>query len=212
MTTDNNNMNGKKNTAVFDSDVPSGSVSETISKEPNKLVEIKAPELDTQNKEEKPQADSQSKPQVEKSQAGIPQTGIPSRTPRRKRKPIGTGDILSAPRREGYVRRFVNDTKGGQRIQNFLDAGYEFVFEDTKINDGNKVAGDSTQVGTRVSRTVGMDKDDNPLVAYLMEQTQENYDEDQKAKLDVIDKTEESMRRRPGTTDKEGLTGKVDIG
>lgn len=45
---DKNTITGE-NTAVFDSDVPSSSVSEPISEEPSKLVEIKAPELDTEN-------------------------------------------------------------------------------------------------------------------------------------------------------------------
>ena len=48
---------------------------------------------------------------------------------RKKRRPIGETDPrLHAPERPGYKRRFVNDIKN--RIQRFLEAGYEFVQEE----------------------------------------------------------------------------------
>jgi len=43
----------------------------------------------------------------------------------RKRIPLGTRNILTAPKKPGFVRRFVNDK--GDRIQSFKDAGWNYL-------------------------------------------------------------------------------------
>jgi hypothetical protein len=94
---------------------------------------------------------------------------------------------LAASSRPGMKSRWVNDDGG--RLQQFEAAGYSFQTEDTTKTGSN------ADPGTRISRIVGRDDHGNPVRAYLMEQTQENYDEDQKAKQRQLDAFDEAMKR-----------------
>lgn len=103
------------------------------------------------------------------------------------RIPLGTRDILTAPKRSGYVRRFVNDE--GDRIQRFEEAGYKVVREDIEV--GDPVAGKESQIGSVVNPSVGGDKK-----AVLMEIKEEWYEKDQKEKQDRISTGEKDMKRQ----------------
>ena len=106
---------------------------------------------------------------------------------RPKRIPLGTRNVLTAPKREGYVRRFVNDTPG--RIKQFEDAGYSVVRDNIEIGDPK--AGKGNKVGSAVSKPVG-----GGTKGVLMEIKKEWYQEDQKAKQDVILEGERDMKRQ----------------
>lgn len=122
------------------------------------------------------------------------------------RKPLsGARDVLTVdgvPR--GYVPRWVNDT--GDRILRFLEAGWEFLT--TKgVTVGEKTVDQDPEgnIGSVVSKRVGS-RDGQPLYAYLMVIEEEFYEEDQKEKYKVVDKTEAAIK-----APKEGQYGSVSI-
>lgn len=121
---------------------------------------------------------------------------------RPKRVPLGTRNVLTAPKRKGYVRRFVNDE--ADRIAQFEAAGYEVVREATEVGDPK--AGKASQVGSVVRPPVGDGKN-----AVLMEIKEEYYNEDQDAKQRQVDEGERDMRANLNSGG-EGTYGKVDIG
>jgi hypothetical protein len=94
-------------------------------------------------------------------------------TGRLARIPLGTPNAkLSAPKRAGYVRRWINDMNG--RIQAAERAGYAKVEEK----------------GVECVRRVGTLEGGHPLNAHLMEIRQEFYDEDQRAKQARVDEVD----------------------
>ena len=107
---------------------------------------------------------------------------------RKKRRPIGETDPrLHAPERPGYMRRFVNDIKN--RIQRFLEGGYEFVQDEQARNE----AGDEKGGAIRV--VVGqLPEHQGVMHAYLMEIPNEYYNEDLEAKNNDRLAVEETMR------------------
>ena len=117
------------------------------------------------------------------------------------RIPLGTRNVLTAPKRKGYVRRFVNDDK--DRIQQFESAGYKIVRDDVEIGDPK--AGKESQIGSVAS------KKGASTGIVLLEIKEEWYKEDQKAKQDNILVGEKDMKRKLNTK-KAGHYGKVDIG
>ena len=60
-------------------------------------------------------------------------TGRAAKSRKREEKPtripIANQDRLGAPQREGYIRRWVNDTHDGQRVLMFERAGYTKVLQ-----------------------------------------------------------------------------------
>ena len=126
----------------------------------------------------------------------------PGRPPKRpKRIPLGTRNVLTAPKRIGYVRRFVNDEPG--RIQQFEAAGYSVVKENITV--GNPKIGKDLDPGSPVSLSVG-----GGTKAVLMEIREDWYREDQKAKQDRILMSENDMKRKLNTR-REGSYGGVEI-
>ena len=119
----------------------------------------------------------------------------------RKRIPLGTRNILTAPKNPGFVRRFVNDK--GDRIQQFINAGYSVVKEDIKVGDPK--IGKPNQLGNSVSAQ----RDGQRKV--LMEIPEEYYNEDYKAKQDNILKVENELRRNSVSSAPDGLHGKVQV-
>lgn len=91
-----------------------------------------------------------------------------------QRTPIGQRNVLTAPKKAGYVRRFVNIDDNG-RIDMFKDAGWKIVEECTSIGDAN--VGSASQLGTVASKPVGGGRK-----AVLMEIREDWYKEDQAAK------------------------------
>lgn len=127
----------------------------------------------------------------------------------KRRTPVsGKRDILTARNvPEGYVARWVNDT--GNRIQEFLDAGYEFLDKSSNTTVGDETVDSSNGVDSRISKKVDYDMINNrPIEGYLMIQRQDWYDEDQEAKQREIDEIDQSMRKE---VNKEGRYGEIKI-
>lgn len=117
----------------------------------------------------------------------------------RKRIPLGTRNILTAPKKLGFVRRFVNDK--GDRIQAFKDAGWKAAEADEKIGDDK--AGRATSIGSSATPSVG-----GGQRAVLMEIPEEIYQEDHAASQAKITQVEKEIRRNAGGPD---LEGKISI-
>jgi hypothetical protein len=118
---------------------------------------------------------------------------------RRKRTPIGTGNVLTAEQRPGFVRRYVNDHDG--RVERFIEAGYTPVLDANADTSANKASKPSL-MGDVVRKSVGGGRH-----AVLMEIPKEWYDEDQAEKQKEVDAREGSME--PNT--REGQFGSVTI-
>jgi hypothetical protein len=122
-----------------------------------------------------------------------------SASARPKRTPIGTRNILSVEGKEdGYVYRIVNDE--GDRIQKFIDGGYEIV-NASDVRVGDKRVNSATPEGTKAQVAVG-----GNLKAYVMRIREEWYKEDQATKQEHVNKLEQSLKQ-PGSAD----YGKVTI-
>lgn len=121
---------------------------------------------------------------------------------RPKRVPLGTRNVLTAPERQGYVRRFVNDE--ADRVARFEAAGYNIVREQVEVGDPK--AGKNSQIGSVVRPNVGSGK-----TAVLMEIKEEYYKEDQEAQQRRVDEGERDMRTNLNSG-RDGTYGKVDIG
>lgn len=103
----------------------------------------------------------------------------------RKRIPLGTRNILTAPKKAGFVRRFVNDK--GDRIENFKDAGWSAVDKDTQIGDPK--TGRARPMGSSANPDVG------GMRAVLMEIPEDLYNEDREASQAKITKVENELKR-----------------
>lgn len=106
-----------------------------------------------------------------------------------RRTPIGTKNILTIAGKEaGFVYRFVNDE--GDRVQEFLDRGYEIVEQkDVRIGD-RRVNAPSTPEGSLAVASVG-----RGLKAYIMRIREDWYKEDQEAKQDHVNALEAGTKQ-----------------
>jgi hypothetical protein len=120
----------------------------------------------------------------------------------RKRIPLGTRNILTAPKKPGFVRRFVNDK--GDRIQAFKDAGWAAAEAVDKVGDDK--AGKVTSMGSSATPHVG-----GGQRAVLMEIPDEYYQADEKAKQDKLKLVEDEIKRSSGAPGRDGLDGKISI-
>ena len=120
----------------------------------------------------------------------------------RKRVPLGTRNILTAPKKPGFVRRFVNDK--GDRIESFKAAGWESVDEDIQV--GDQKAGKASSMGSLVNPHVG-----GGQRAVLMEIPEKIFKEDRAASQAKITKVENEIRRNSKTPGSDGLDGSVSI-
>jgi len=110
---------------------------------------------------------------------------------RSTRVPLGVArSKLSVPVREGYRRRWVNDTEG--RLLQAQEGGYQYS-QDTKLQIGAQdIDNENRDLGSRVSRVV--DKSTGQK-AYLMEIKEEFYKEDQEAKAAKVRATDDLIKR-----------------
>lgn len=110
---------------------------------------------------------------------------------RSTRVPLGVSRTkLAVPAKEGYVRRWVNDSEG--RLQQAQQGGYQYV-EDESLQIGDQdVDNVNRDLGARVSRVV--DKSTGRK-AYLMEIKEEFYREDQAAKMRTVDETDNAIKK-----------------
>ena len=120
----------------------------------------------------------------------------------RKRIPLGTRNILTAPEKAGFVRRFVNDK--GDRIENFKAAGWEVVDEEIQVGDPK--AGRAHSMGSIVNPSVGGGQH-----AVLMELPDKFYAEDRAAAQGKITQVENELKRNLKQPGQDGLEGKVSI-
>lgn len=105
---------------------------------------------------------------------------------RAERIPLGGHRAkLAALTRDGFHRRWINDH--GTRIADAERGGYQFVEDETEINETGR--------GSRRFVTVGTNEDGSPLKAYLMEIRQEFFDQDQKAKQSKNDEIDAAITR-----------------
>ena len=121
----------------------------------------------------------------------------------RKRVPLGSRNVLSAPQKPGFVRRFVNDT--GDRVQAFKDAGWNAV--DDGSTSGDAKIGRPTSIGSLTNPHVGSNQR-----AILMEIPEEIYAEDRAKSQAEITKVENQIKRKESKNeDGQGLYGGVSI-
>ena len=120
----------------------------------------------------------------------------------RKRIPLGSRNILTAPKKSGFVRRFVNDT--GDRIQAFKDAGWDAVDDGSPVGDSK--IGRPTNIGSAVNPSVG-----NNQRAVLMEIPEEIYKADRAESQAKITAVENQIKRNSKGEGKDGLSGSVTI-
>lgn len=114
-----------------------------------------------------------------------------------KRTPVGQRNILAlAGKEEGFVYRIVNDVS--DRVQQFIDAGYELV-DATDVRIGDKRVNAASAEGSKAQVSVG--KGDK---AFVMRIKKEWYDEDQVAKQAEIDRLEQTIKNK--------ATGSADYG
>ena len=123
----------------------------------------------------------------------------------RKRIPLGTRNILTAPKKPGFVRRFVNDTP--DRVQMFKDAGWNAVDDGSQVGDPK--VGRVTSMGSTVNPHVGGGRR-----AVLMEIPEEIYEADRAESQAEITAVENQIKRRsknPNDIGSDGLAGNVSI-
>lgn len=107
---------------------------------------------------------------------------------RPRRTPIGGRNVLTVQGKDpNFVYRIVNDS--GDRIQQFLGAGYELV-EASTVQVGDKRVNAATPVGSKAQVSVGKGEK-----AFVMRISKEFYDEDQLAKKVYVDKLEQSIKQ-----------------
>ena len=111
-----------------------------------------------------------------------------SKQERRTRIPLGTlrkkmsldAKTMDMLKSRGLVPRWINDSNNGNRIKEAIEGGYDFV-----TSDGNIIVGDAVTKENkkkRISKQVGVTKENTPLFAYLMAIKREFYEEDKEAK------------------------------
>lgn len=123
-------------------------------------------------------------------------TGRPdniSRAERPDRVPVsGNRDILTVQGKDdSYHYRWVLDqNESGQRIFKFLRAGYEFVTKDQGIKVGESLVYKSDNNGSIIRSPGG-----NGQFLYLMRIPREWYEEDQRAKQNLVRENEKSINK-----------------
>lgn len=117
-------------------------------------------------------------------------TKQPAAKVRAKRTPINGRNVLSVSNKQaGYHYRFVNDT--GDRVQSFLDNGWEQVAADDVIVGDRRVAA-AKGLGSKAQASVNKDG----TKAFVMRIKQEWFDEDQAEKAKHVDELEKSMKQQ----------------
>lgn len=122
-----------------------------------------------------------------------------------KRQPVGMRNRLSVAGKDpNYEYRFVNDV--GDRVNQFMEAGYEFVEKSTHRVGDSRVDIASPE-GTQAMVSVGVTPKGDSQKAYLMRIKKDWYKEDQKAKMEKVMELENQIKK-PKI---DGSYGKVEI-
>jgi hypothetical protein len=124
------------------------------------------------------------------------------KTPERRvrRNPVEGRNRLTVKGKDPeFEYRIVNDTE--DRVNDLQDLGYVFeTSEDIRVGDSR--IDDTSKLGKVRQISVG-----GGIKAVLMKIKKAWYDEDQEAKQEYVNRTEQAMRPNPN----EGTYGKVDV-
>jgi len=106
-----------------------------------------------------------------------------------RRSPVGVRNVLTVNGKDpNFEYRVINDT--GDRVQQFLDAGYE-VCKASEVRVGDKRVNGTSPEGSVAQVSVGGGQ--KGLVVRIKK---EWYSEDQEAKLQNVDATEAATKER----------------
>lgn len=106
-----------------------------------------------------------------------------------RRTPVGRRNVLTVSGKEpGFVYRIVNDK--GDRIQQFLDAGYDFV-EAKTVQVGESRLGTPSAEGSQAQVGVG-----GGTKAFVMRIREDWFEEDKAAKQAHVLATEEATKQK----------------
>ncbi len=117
-----------------------------------------------------------------------------------KRTPIGTRSVLTVVGKDpNFVYRIINDS--GDRVQEFMDAGYELVNNDS-VKVGDKKVNKASSEGSLSQVSVGQGQK-----AFVVRIKKEWYEEDQAAKQVRVNELEDSTKAKA----LDGTYGKLEI-
>lgn len=117
-----------------------------------------------------------------------------------QRTPVGTRNILTVAGKDpNYEYRVINDS--GDRVQEFVDAGYELV-EAGSVRVGDKRVNSATSEGSKAQISVGQGQK-----AFVVRIKKEWYEEDQAAKQAHVNRLEEATKAKA----LDGTYGKLEI-
>jgi hypothetical protein len=125
-----------------------------------------------------------------------------SKAPRGRvqRTPIGTRNILTVAGKDpNYVYRIINDS--GDRVQEFMDAGYELV-DANSVRVGDKRVNSASSEGSKAHISVGQGQK-----GFVVRIKKEWYEEDQAAKQAHVNRLEEATKAKA----LDGTYGKLEI-
>ena len=119
---------------------------------------------------------------------------------RPQRVPVGTRNVLTVAGKDpSYEYRVINDS--GDRVQEFLDAGYELVEKDS-VRVGDKRVNSASAEGSVSQISVGQGQK-----AFVVRIKKEWYEEDQAAKQAKVNALEDSTKAKA----LDGTYGKLEI-
>jgi len=114
--------------------------------------------------------------------------------------PVGTRNVLTVAGKDpNYEYRIINDS--GDRVQEFLDAGYELVDADS-VRVGDKRVNTAKAEGSIAQLSVGQGQK-----AFVVRIKKEWYEEDQRAKMKKVDDLEAATKAKA----LDGTYGKLEI-
>ncbi|CAB4132246.1 hypothetical protein UFOVP248_1, partial [uncultured Caudovirales phage] len=119
---------------------------------------------------------------------------------RTQRIPVGTRQVLTVSGKDpGYEYRIINDS--GDRVQEFMDAGYELVSADS-VRVGDKRVNSISPEGSKAQLSVGQGQK-----AFVVRIKKDWYDEDQAKKQERVNQLESATKAKA----LDGTYGKLDI-
>jgi len=119
---------------------------------------------------------------------------------RTQRVPVGTRNVLTVMGKDpNYEYRIINDS--GDRVQEFMDAGYELVEKDS-VRVGDKRVNSATAEGTVAQLSVGQGQK-----GYVVRIKKEWYDEDQAKKQRRVNELESATKAKA----LDGTYGKLEL-
>ena len=119
---------------------------------------------------------------------------------RTQRVPVGSRKVLTVAGKDpNYEYRIINDS--GDRVQEFLEAGYELVSNDS-VRVGDKRVNKASAEGSKAQLSVGQGQK-----AFVVRIKKEWYDEDQAKKQAHVNELESATKAKA----LDGTYGKLDI-